>query len=78
MAKSERKAYYWRDEIYGEVYITYAENVNKARQNIAADAGEAYFKVSPRRLPWADKYGDVASVPDEVWTEHGWEPRCEY
>lgn len=25
-----------------------------------------------QRLPWADKYGDVDSIPVEEWLSHGW------
>lgn len=30
-----------------------------------------------QRVPWADKYGDVDSIPVEEWLNHGWYFICD-
>lgn len=30
-----------------------------------------------QRVPWADKYGDVDSIPVEEWLNHGWYFTCD-
>lgn len=52
--------------------ITFAETPGKAKQDFSMENGTHYKDIRVRRLPWADTYGDVDSIPVEEFLDHGW------
>lgn len=57
--------------------VTFAETAGKAKQDFSMENGIHYKDIRVRRLPWADTYGDVDSIPVEEWLNHGWYFTCE-
>lgn len=51
--------------------VTFAETPSKAKQDFSMYSGIHYKDIRVRRLPWADTYGDVDSIPVEEWLDHG-------
>ena len=51
--------------------VTFAETAGKAKQYFSMENGIHYKDIRVRRLPWADTYGDVDSIPVEEWLKHG-------
>lgn len=56
--------------------ITFAETAGKAKQYFNMESGIHYKDIRVRRLPWADTYGDVDSIPVEEFLNHGWYFTC--
>lgn len=52
--------------------MTFAETAGKAKQYFSMESGIHYKDIRVRRLPWADTYGDVDSIPVEKFLNHGW------
>lgn len=52
--------------------VTFAETPGKAKQDFSMENGIHYKDIRVQRLPWADKYGDVDSIPVEEFLNHGW------
>lgn len=65
---------YDADDISKE--ITFAETPGKAKQNFSMINGIHYKDIRVRRVPWADKYGDVDKIPIKEWLDHGWHFTC--
>lgn len=57
--------------------VTFAETAGKAKQDFSMENGIHYKDIRVQRLPWADKYGDVDSIPVEEWLNHGWYFICD-
>lgn len=66
---------YDMDDISEE--ITFAETAGKAKQDFSIENGIPYKDIRVRRLPWADTYGDVDSIPVEELLNHGWYFTCD-
>lgn len=56
--------------------VTFAETAGKAKQDFSMENGIHFKDIRVQRLPWADKYGDVDSIPVEEWLNHGWYFTC--
>lgn len=59
------------------VEITFAETAGKAKQDFSIENGIPFKDIRVQRVPWADKYGDVDSIPAEEWLNHGWYFTCD-
>lgn len=57
--------------------ITFAETAGKAKQNFSMENGIHYKDIRVQRLSWADKYGNVDSIPAEELLNHGWSFNCD-
>ena len=60
-----------------EEEVTFAETAGKAKQDFSMENGIHYKDIGVQRVPWADKYGDVDSIPAEEWLNHGWYFICD-
>lgn len=54
-----------------------AAMAGKAKQDFSMENGIHYKDIRVQRVPWADKYGDVDSIPVEEWLNHGWYFTCD-
>ena len=70
------KAYCCEEPGTGWTKIEYFENVGQAKAWFANEFIEDFIDVRPRRLPWADEYGNEDNIPKEVFFEHGWWFEC--
>lgn len=57
--------------------VTFAETAGKAKQDFSMENGIHFNDIRVQRAPWADKYGDVDSIPVEEWLNHGWYFTCD-
>lgn len=57
--------------------VTFAETAGKAKQYFSMENEIHYKDIRVQRVPWADKYGDVDSIPVEEWLNHGWYFTCD-
>lgn len=48
--------------------VTFAETAGKAKQDFSMENGIHFKDIRVQRLPWADKYGDVDSIPVDCHT----------
>lgn len=76
MSNKKLKAYSWDDEYEGTIAIVWAESAGKAKAEIANDNDIAFADVKVHRVPWADDYDDMESIPPEVYFKHGWLQAC--
>ena len=52
--------------------VTFAESPGKAKQDFSRMNGIHYKDIRVQRMPWADKYENVDSIPAEEGLNHGW------
>lgn len=68
---------YTYDNVYeGTTELYWCETAGQARQYFANDNGVPFAWIRVRRVPWADKYGNVENIPAEEFWKHGWWLPC--
>lgn len=70
------KAYIWGDEYNGESDIVWATTPGKAKALLDAEYEVEFTELRVKRLPWADKYGDIKRIPAEEFLIRGWWLHC--
>ena len=75
-SKGQDKAFMYEDDEDNTVYVVYAVNASRAKQEVASLYNLKYIDVRVKRCAWADQYKNFEQIPDKAWLDNGYSIAC--